>query len=163
MKRGRQGITLVEVMLAGAIVSILMGAFLAGIVTSAKVSRENSEILAAEAYAWDTAWKWFNKKDEELNDSDEPAFYPSGSGVEVLSNECPIIYRSDAPARCFVRVTGRVPADAAASAFVKCIDVNVEWGASGGRRRLNLVGAPAGAESCNVPVTIFKSPIDRGE
>ena len=53
MKRGQQGITLVEVMLAGAIVSILMGAFLAGIVTSANVSRESSEILAAEAYAWD--------------------------------------------------------------------------------------------------------------
>ena len=163
MKRGRQGITLVEVMLAGAIVSILMGAFLAGIVTSAKVSRENSEILAAEAYAWDTAWKWFNKRNEELNDSEEPTFYPAGSWAEVSSNECPMIYRAEAPARCFVRVTGKVPVDAEASAFVKCIDVNVEWGASGSRRRLNLVGAAADAESCNVPVTIFKSPIDRGE
>ena len=136
MKRRRQGITLVEVMLAGAIVSILMGAFLAGIVTSAKVSRENSEILAAEAYAWDTAWKWFNKKDDDLNNSEEPVFYPNGSWAEVSSNECPVIYRADAPARCYVRVTGQIPVDAEASAYVKCIDVNVEWGASGGRRCL---------------------------
>lgn len=163
MKRRRQGITLVEVMLAGAIVSVLMGAFLAGIVTSANVSRENSEILAAEAYAWDVAWKWFNTKDEDLNNSEEPVFYPNGSGAVVSSNECPMIYRMDAPARCFVRVTGRVPADADASAYVKCIDVNVEWGASGGRRRLNQIGATAGAESYNVPVTIYKGPIDRGE
>ena len=161
MNRRRQGITLVEVMLAGAIVSVLTGAFLAGISVSAKVSRENSEILAAEAYAWDTAWKWFNKSDEDLNDSEEMVFYPDGSGAEISSNECPMIYRESAPARCFVGVTGKVPADAASSSYVKRIDVNVEWGASGRRRRLNILGVADG-ESYAIPVTIYKSPIDRG-
>lgn len=162
MKRRRQGITLVEVMLAGAIVSLLMGAFLVGIVSSAKVSRESSEILAAEAYAWDTAWKWFNKKDDDLNDAETPVFYPDGNGAVVASNECPVIYREDAAARCFVRVTGKVPADATSSAYVKRIDVNVEWGAADRRRRLNQIGVADG-ESYNVPVTIYKSPINRGE
>ena len=159
----RRGVTLVEVMLAGAISTILVVAFLSGICISARVSCENSEILAAEAYAWDTAWKWLNKKDEDLNDSDAAVFYPSGSWETITSNECPIIYNEGAPARCVVRVQGRRQAPTGTqTAYLKQIDVNVEWGATGKRRHLNSIGT-TDSGAYDVPITVYKAPMDRGE
>ena len=162
----RRGVTLVEVMLAGALSTILMVAFLSGICMSARVSRENSEILAAEAYAWDTAWKWLNKKDDDLNDSDAAAFYPNANASSwetIASNECPVIYYAGAPARCVVRVQGqRLAQTGTRTAILKQIDVNVEWGAAGSRHRLNSVGTSTAA-AYDVPITVYKAPMDRGE
>ena len=170
--KARRGVTLVEVMLAGSIAVLLTLACLEGVIVATRISHENAQLLAAEAFAWDTAWKWLNKPYDELNNSTTARFYSdNGSGYFVVSsNACPMLCRElngGADARLYVRVAllsgSSSPSRHGSSQVVKRIDVNVEWGASGGRRRLNLVGAPAGAESCNVPVTIFKSPIDRGE
>jgi len=162
--RARRGITLVEVMLAGAIAALLTFAFMEGLALSARISRENSELLAAEGYAWDTAWKWLNKRDEDLNGSATWQYYPDASGTAVLSNECPVVWR-DSPleaARCYVRVRGEALSRGAETVSAKRIEVDVEWGAQGDRRRLNDLGAGT-ARSFHVPIAVYKGLIDRGE
>jgi len=162
--KARRGITLVEVMLAGAIAALLTFAFMEGLTLSARISRENSELLAAEGYAWDTAWKWLNKKDEDLNGTTSWKYYPDSSGAAVLSNECPVVWRESSLERalCFVRVRSEALTRGAETVSAKRIDVDVEWGAQGDRRRLNDLGSSS-AKSFNVPITVYKGPIDRGE
>lgn len=156
-KKSKRGVTLVEVMLAGALTVLLVVALMQGIIVTVGVCRENSELLAAEAYAWDTAWKWLNKKDEDLTSSETMKFYPNANGVAIASNECPVIYRSAAVGspKCYVCVSN-------CSDDVKCIFVDVEWGSTGSRRCLNRLAA-AGAASYNVPIVVYKCSIDRGE
>ena len=87
--RSKRGVTLVEVMLAGAITVLVALAVMQGVILSVRICHENSELLAAEAYAWDTAWKWLNKKNEDLNDSAQPLYYPNANGFDITSNEWP--------------------------------------------------------------------------
>ena len=48
MKGARGGFTLVEVMLAGAIAVLMTLALMEGLVVAAKISHENSQLLAAD-------------------------------------------------------------------------------------------------------------------
>ena len=155
--KSKRGVTLVEVMLAGALTALMVVVLMQGIIVSVGICRENSELLAAEAYAWDTAWKWLNKKDEDLNASATAQFYPDASGSLIASNECPVIYRpaSVGSPRCFVCASN-------CTDDVRCISVDVEWGATGKRYCLNSL-VSSGARSYNVPIRIYKCSIDRGE
>ena len=65
-KGARGGFTLVEVMLAGAIAVLLTLSLMEGLIVSTKISHENAELLAADAFAWDTAWRWLNKSYDDL-------------------------------------------------------------------------------------------------
>lgn len=165
--RMRRGATLVEVALAGAIAVLLTLAFMEGIAVAARISHENSQLLAAEAYAWDTAWKWLNKPYDELNNTATAAFYPSAAGETVSSNACPVLCRAlngGADAKVFVRVTFLTGASALrrheADAEAKLIEVDVEWGPASDRRCLN--GLVSGARSYSVPVSVYKGPLERG-
>ena len=165
--RMRRGATLVEVALAGAIAVLLTLAFMEGIAVAARISHENSQLLAAEAYAWDTAWKWLNKPCDELNNTATAAFYPSAAGETVSSNACPVLCRAlngGADAKVFVRVTFLTGASALrrheADAEAKLIEVDVEWGPASDRRCLN--GLASGARSYSVPVSVYKGPLERG-
>ena len=165
--RMRRGATLVEVALAGAIAVLLTLAFMEGIAVAARLSHENSQLLAAEAYAWDTAWKWLNKPYDELNNPATAAFYPSAAGETVSSNACPVLCRAlngGADAKVFVRVTFLTGASALrrheADAEAKLIEVDVEWGPASDRRCLN--GLASGARSYSVPVSVYKGPLERG-
>ncbi len=60
-RAAKRGFTLVEVMVAGAILALLTCALLEGIIVAVKVSRDNSRHLAAEALAFDLAWLHFNR------------------------------------------------------------------------------------------------------
>ena len=162
--RMRRGATLVEVALAGAIAVLLTLAFMEGIAVAARISHENSQLLAAEAYAWDTAWKWLNKPYDELNNTATAAFYPSAAGETVSSNACPVLCRAlngGADAKVFVRVTFLTGASALrrheADAEAKLIEVDVEWGPASDRRCLN--GLASGARSYSVPVSVYKGPL----
>ena len=73
--KARRGVTLVEVMLAGSIAVLLTLACLEGVIVATRISHENAQLLAAEAFAWDTAWKWLNKPYDELNNSTTARFY----------------------------------------------------------------------------------------
>ena len=161
MRKPKRGVTLVEVMLAGALTSLLVVTLMHGIIIAVDICRENSELLAVEAYAWDTAWKWLNKKGEDLTGSEAVQFYPNANGFLIASNECPVVYRSASVGspKCFVCVSN-------CTDEIKCISVDVEWGATGKRYCLNRLASPsvsAGAKSYNVPIRVYRCSIDRGE
>ena len=69
-----------------------------------------------------------------------------------------------ADAKLYVRVRllsgGEALVRHGALAAVKQIDVDVEWGPSTARRRLNSLGASG--MSFNIPVTVYKCELDRG-
>jgi hypothetical protein len=165
--KARRGTTLVEVMLAGGIAVLLTLAFMEGVAVSARIAHENAQLLAAEAYAWDTAWRWLNKPYDALNGSATARFYPDAGYETVASNACPMLCRElngGSPAKVYVRVALLSGASALArhgtTAEVKRIDVDVEWGPPSARRCLN--GLVSGARSWSVPVSVFKGPVDRG-
>ena len=166
MKGARCGFTLVEAMLAGAIAVLMTLALMEGLVVSAKVSHENSELLAAEAFAWDTAWRWLNKAHEHLEKKEYPQ---DGVGVEMSSNDCPVIYRADSPAKCYVHMETISPSNvgtgevSVAFSGLRRIEVDVEWGPADARVCLSggssLSDAP---QSYNVPIAVMKGNVDRG-
>ena len=165
--KARRGVTLVEVMLAGSIAVLLTLACLEGVIVATGLAHESAQLLAAEAYAWDTAWRWLNKPYDELNNTATAAFYPSAAGETVSSNACPVLCRAlngGADAKVFVRVTFLTGASALrrheADAEAKLIEVDVEWGPASDRRCLN--GLASGARSYSVPVSVYKGPLERG-
>ena len=169
MKGARGGFTLVEVMLAGAIAVLMTLALMEGLVVVAKISHENSELLAADAFAWDTAWKWLNKAYDELPSQTGGYVYDSDSNaaMTITTNECPELAaaKTGGDPRVVVRV---VMCDGAGavdrhgmSVKAKRIDVDVEWGPPGDRKCLNgLCGDDIA--TYGRPVTVYKSSIDRG-
>ena len=163
--RARRGMTLIEVMLAGAITVLFTLSLMEALVVAAKISNENSQLLAADAYAWDTAWKWFNKKFDDLDGT-------TGGDVKfgnMSSNECPVLCSAQ---------TGGVAQWAVKSSLVtmsrhgksdikaKLIEVNVAWGPNSDRKSLNgMFGnkIQVGTKNYSHPVSIYKCEIDRGE
>ncbi len=165
--KARRGVTLVEVMLAGAIAVLLTLACLEGVIVSTKIAHENSQLLAAEAYAWDTAWRWLNKPYDELNNSTTAKFYPDAGYSVVSSNDCPMLCKElngGADAKLYVRVQllsgSTAPVRHSNPVDVKRIDVDVEWGPTTSRRRLNSLSTSG--RSFSIPVSVYKSQIDRG-
>ena len=169
MRRSRGGFTLVEVMLAGAIAVLMTLALMEGIIVAAKISRENSQLLAAEAFAWDTAWKWLNKAYDDLPALTSGTLYDSSSdnGMAISEEDCPEISsaKTGSDPRIVVRVV--LCKDAGAlerhgkSLKAKRIDVDVEWGPEGDRKCLNgLCGEDIA--SYGRPISVYKSPVNRG-
>ena len=168
-KWARGGFTLVEVMLAGALAVLMTLALMEGLVVAAKISHENSELLAADAFAWDTAWKWFNKSYEELPSQAAGAVYDSATdnAMAMSADDCPVLDSGHAGGdpRVVVRVVMCDGAGAlsrhGANVRAKRIDVDVEWGPAGSRKCLNGL---CGADIANYghPVSVYKCPIERG-
>ena len=52
-RRSKAGVTLVEVMLAGALTALVSLATLEGFIVAAKIARENAEALRADGVAFD--------------------------------------------------------------------------------------------------------------
>ena len=169
MKGARGGFTLVEIMLAGAIAVLMTLALMEGLVVTAKISHENSELLAADAFAWDTAWKWLNKSYDELPAQAAGVVYDSATttGMSISTNDCPelVAAKTGGDPRVVVRVVfcedAGAPIRHGAPVTAKRIDVDVEWGPPGDRKCLNgLCGE--GIANYSHPVSVYKSPIDRG-
>ncbi|MBR3222317.1 MAG: hypothetical protein IKF72_08825 [Kiritimatiellae bacterium] len=163
----RGGFTLVEVMLAGAIAVLMTLALMEGLIVSAKISHENSELLAADAFAWDTAWKWLNKSYDDLPAQADGRVYDSATdtAMAMTTNDCPVLNFEHAGGdpRVVVRVvmcegTGAI-ARHGTNVKVKRIDVDVEWGPAGDRKCLNGL---CGSANYSHPVSVYKSQIDRG-
>ena len=57
--RSKAGVTLVEVMLAGALTALVSLATLEGFIVAAKISHENAELLCADGVAFDLLWHKF--------------------------------------------------------------------------------------------------------
>lgn len=166
--KARRGMTLVEVMLAGAIAVLVTLSLMEGLIVAAKISHENAQLMAAEAYAWDTAWKWLNKSYAKLNDSTSARWYPDANGYVISSNDCPMLCRelTGADARCYVRVSVNAGQSAltrhgVAETESKLVEVDVAWGPSSRRLRLNSL-APAAAQSFHTPIRVSKCSLERG-
>ena len=165
--KARRGVTLVEVMLAGSIAVLLTLACLEGVIVATGLAHESAQLLAAEAYAWDTAWRWLNKPYDELNNSTTAKFYPDAGYSVVSSNDCPMLCKElngGADAKLYVRVQllsgSEAPVRHGDSAAVKRIDVDVEWGPPTSRRRLNSLSTSG--KSFSMPISVYKCQIDRG-
>lgn len=57
----RRGTTLVEVMIAGMLLSFLAIVLFEGAAFSARLAKENADYLVADAFAFDLAWKRFHE------------------------------------------------------------------------------------------------------
>ena len=128
--RGRKGATLVELMLAGAILALVVTSLFEGILVANRIAHENAELLAAQAIAADAAWWRFNEK------------YDGKSGLDVMSMEwrdmsrkaAPQLSRYDRLPRLGIGVSAID--EAGWDAEVRVITVDVEWGPAGRRRKL---------------------------
>lgn len=164
--KARKGMTLVEAMLAGSIAALAVLALMEGLVVIAKIGNENSRLLAAEAYAWDTAWKWLNKPWDNLNGSTTWQWYPNENGAVISDDDCHEInaWPGSEP-RCYVRVRQQdgavIPRHGVSQYQAKVIEVDVEWGPAGARKRLNAFGGTA-TPNYHVPVSVVKGSIERG-
>jgi hypothetical protein len=58
-RRAKAGVTLVEVMLAGAITILITLSTLEGFIVAAKIAHENAEALRADGIAFDLLWRKF--------------------------------------------------------------------------------------------------------
>ncbi len=124
----RRGFTLVECMLAGALLALASLALFEGVGLSARIARENSQVLAADALAWDAVWKKFNEDydmmrsqtDERLTEEAAPELHQAGSEAVLRVTVVPVTVES-----------GGV------TVHLKSIEADVEWGAPGKRMRLS--------------------------
>ena len=176
MKGARGGFTLVEVMLAGAITVLVTLSLMEGLIVSAKISHENSELLAADAFAWDTAWRWLNTKNDDIDNLFRNS--PSGikdllvsAGAVIPENDCRAIYLAGSPARCYVRIVGCGGTNAGTNALPRCettveakrIDVNVEWGPADKRKSLNDLCGRGGVANYGHPISLYKGKVERSD
>ena len=100
-RAAKRGFTLVEVMVAGAILALLTCALLEGIIVAVKVSRDNSRHLAAEALAFDLAWLHFNRDyDGDLRKA--VATGTSTTTYDDAAGLAPTLANADATARVLI-------------------------------------------------------------
>ena len=140
MMKSNRGVTLVEVMLAGAIISLLSLAMFNGISIAVRIAHENAETLSAEAVVWDAVWKRFNEEYSQLMPTE-------GWVSETLtSNAVPALCRYNSTPVLKIRVSV-VPGYNA----LRCIEGDLEWGPSNKRRSLSGV----------CPVFVYRGEMER--
>ncbi len=136
-RRRARGVTLIEVMLASSIFALMVLSLFEGIVVAARISRENAEYLQADAYAFDLAWKRSNESYVALRNF-VSATSPERTFDEDITREAaPMLFRSGSPAVSHTTITRVVDPSDSATELGILISVDVEWGASGARRRLS--------------------------
>ncbi len=121
----RKGFTLTECMVAGAIFCVTALALLQGIPMVNRIATENAQLLAADAVAWDAAWKTFNVPNGNLPnnynlnavtadytalkvDNEGNAAWPSDGGVKkyALGEEAaPELWNQENPALLMIAVS----------------------------------------------------------
>ncbi len=138
--KAKRGVTLVEVMLAGAILTLLSLAMFNGISIAVRIAHENAELLSAEAVVWDAMWKRFNEEYSQLMPTD-------GWVSETLTtNAVPALSGYNMSPVLKLRVSA-VPGYTA----LRCIEGDLEWGPTTKRRTLS--------ETC--PIFIYRSDMGR--
>lgn len=134
MRKGHRGTTLIEVMLAASILVLMVLALFEGIAVSARIARENAEYLQADAYAFDLAWKRYNESYKELRK--HLGLVEEHLSGDVAKDVVPMLYRPGADVVSRTRLTSLTisnPNGTICKGIL--ISVDVEWGASGARRR----------------------------
>ena len=70
-KSGKAGVSLVEVMLAGAMTAVAVLVTLEGFIMATRVVHENAETLQADGIAFDLLWRKFYGDYDEMRNSNE--------------------------------------------------------------------------------------------
>ena len=132
----KRGVTLIEVMFAGAILAMVSVALFEGIGVAARVAHENAQFLQADAYAHDLAWKRSRESYSALG-----ALLQARNGAPISetlsSNAVPALWRSDAPPVSYTTLSWPRNAAGVEEKTAVLIDVDVEWGAPNRRFRLS--------------------------
>ena len=118
----RAGVTLVEVMLAGAMSAMAVLATLEGFIVAARIAHENAETLCADNIAFDLLWRKF------YGDFDTMYSTVGGSLVERNTDDVASPYRStflgDPPSYSYRE--GVIPKDGG-----KLLVITLSYGSSG--------------------------------
>ncbi len=130
MMKARGGVTLVEVLLAGAIIMVATLALFEGITVANRIARENSDYLAAEAIVWDAVWKRFNEKYDDLQVDEVGVTYDLAT-EKALGVLYDYTENGTVPAKLCIRVRRNE-----AVPKLRWIQGELEWGPPGARRRL---------------------------
>ena len=173
--KARSGFTLVELLLAGAILATISFGALVGTIRISKIVNDRSELMAADGYCWDVAWALFNTDYEQLRGPLDQAVVMGCRGCEISGNvwhsgnpnperpEYKFLSQLLSPV-CFVTVSNALDSAGKEVENGLCISVNLEWGPQG--RRSILMPRPnqdkSGIETVyDHPVQVFKSSISR--
>lgn len=125
----RKGFTLVECMLASSILCLMTLVLFETVIISSRIAKENAQLLAAEAVAWDAVWKRFNEGYDSLMVNET-------TGWRDLSAEAaPELSIFDTPAKLKVDVYS--VAETGWPRDMKEVVADVEWGPQGRRRKLS--------------------------
>jgi len=165
--RARAGVTLVEVMLAGALLALVCLTVMEALLSTARLVRdENGAVLVADGYALDAAWTILNGSGDAwpLNAIDAKSYV-------IPSNNVPALYAPGwAAPRVYLTVSNAAYQVGTLSAAGKMVSVNVVWGPAGRRRQLwGRLEAPCETGVATVydrlhPREVFRAAdIDRGE
>ena len=125
----RRGVTLAECMIASAILGLLALVLLSGVTIATRIASDNAQLLAAEAVAWDAAWKRFNEGYDRL------VLNETTGWQNLSSNAAPVLGAFDTPAKLRIDVSAVAVADWQAD--LKVVTADVEWGPESRRRRLS--------------------------
>lgn len=128
----RRGFTLVECMLASAILGVSCLVLFEGVGVCARVAQENSQLLAAEAVAWDAAWKRFNEGYDSLVLNESTGWQSLTEAAAPFLSGC-----GEAPK---LKVDVRAMASEGWLADMKVVTADVEWGPLSRRRKLSDAG-----------------------
>ena len=166
-RRSKAGVTLVEVMLAGAMLVLACTCMINGFMFAARLAHEeNGMALAADGYAMDAAWTLLNGSKNAW-----PLNTEIRNQIFTISNAVPVLANSSWPApHAYITITNGVLGTGQTLAAGKAISVNVVWGPSGERRQLwGDINSPLESDVTivydrNHSREVFKAiDIDRGE
>jgi hypothetical protein len=94
-RRAKAGVTLVEVMLAGAMTSLVVLSMIEGFIVATKIAHENAVLLQADNDAFDYLWNRFNEDYENLKTLNEQIFDPHSTNI-VTQTTPTGVYRTKA-------------------------------------------------------------------
>ena len=144
-RKGKRGVTLIEVMLAGAILTLLSLALFNGISVAARIAHENAELLSAEAVVWDAVWKRFN---EDYSTSIRNSVANGWVEETLTSNAVPALAVYGTAPGVMPKMKLRV---SSISETLCCIEGDLEWGQAHKRRTLSDV----------CPVFVYRGELGR--
>lgn len=110
-RKSQAGVTLVEIMLAGAMTAIAVLATFEGFIVATKITHENAEALRADGVAFDLLWRNFYHEYEQLIPANLTNAYDNvyyTNGCKLLTVDLPYgandqntrhleVFRSDIP------------------------------------------------------------------
>ena len=132
----RKGFTLIECMVAGAILSLAALILVQGVGVANRVAHENAELLAAEAIAWDAAWIRFNERNDE--DKSDSLLVENGQWQNLSENAALQLCGYDTPPK--IKIDIALVDDPGWRVDMKEIHVDLQWGSSDHRFKLSESG-----------------------